>query len=112
MDELMLTSASLLDILSNIDELKDKDISVNETDSGIDLSIGDSLYRISSSDAYSISVSRDVVEEISDVADEAYEDLEAEGVDISERVEGGPIKEIVKTLLIGGMVKMTANMLK
>lgn len=112
MDELMLTSASLLDILSNIDELKDKDISVNETDSGIDLSIGDSLYRISSSDAYSISVSRDVVEEISDVADEAYEDLGAEGVDISERVEGGPIKEIVKTLLIGGMVKMTANMLK
>ena len=112
MDELMLTSASLLDILSNIDELKDKDISVNETDSGIDLSIGDSLYRILSSDAYSISVDREVVEEISDVADEAYEYLEAEGVDTSERVEGGPIKEIVKTLLIGGMVRMTANMLK
>ena len=112
MEELVFTSASLLDILSNIDELKDKDISVNETDSGIDLSIGDSLYRISSNDAYSISASREVVEEISDVADEAYEDLEAEGVDISERVEGGPIKELVKTLLIGGMVKMTANMLK
>lgn len=112
MDELMLTSASLLDILSNIDELNDKDISVNETDSGIDLSIGDSLYKISSSDAYSISVDQDVVEEISDVADEAYEDLQAEGVDISERVEGGPIKEIVKTLLIGGMIKITANMLK
>ena len=113
MDELLFTSASILDLLSNIDELKDKNIRLNETASGIEITIGDSTYSINADDATDIQVENNVVEEINDITAEAYDDLSSDGVYLdTEDVEGGLIKELVKTLMIGGMVRMTSNMLK
>ena len=112
MDQLVFTSASILDLLSNIDELKDKNINLTETESGISITIGESTYEINTANATEVEVDEEVVEEIDEVTSEAYSELSDNGVDVQEEVEGGPIKELIKTLMLGGMVKMTANMLK
>ena len=112
MEELVFTSASILDLLSSIDELKDKNIQLSETSEGLDITIGESTYQVSADDAVEIEVDQDVVDEIDDITSDAYEDLSEAGVDIQDEIAGGPIKELVKTLMLGGMVKMTANMLK
>lgn len=113
MDELLFTSASILHLLSSIEELKDKNIRLNETTSGIEITIGDSTYEINSDDATDVQVEENVVEEINDITSEAYDDLSNDGVDVNiSDVEGGLIKELVKTLMLGGMIRMTSNMLK
>ena len=112
MDQLVFTSASILDLLSSIDELKDKNINLTETESGISITIGESTYEINTADAVEVEVDEEVVQEIDEVTSEAYSELSDNGVDVQDEVEGGPIKEIIKTLMLGGMVKMTANMLK
>lgn len=112
MDQLVFTSASILDLLSSIDELKDKNINLTETESGISITIGESTYEINTADAVEVEVDEEVVEEIDEVTSEAYSELSDNGVDVQDEVEGGPIKELIKTLMLGGMVKMTANMLK
>lgn len=112
MDELLFTSASILDLLSSIDELKDKNINLTETASGISITIGESTYEIDTANAVEVEVDEEVVEEIDEVTSEAYSELSDNGVDVQDEVEGGPIKELIKTLMLGGMVKMTANMLK
>ena len=112
MDQLVFTSASILDLLSNIDELKDKNINLTETESGISITIGESTYEINTANATEVEVDEEVVEEIDEVTSEAYSELSNNGVDVQDEVEGGPIKELIKTLMLGGMVKMTANMLK
>ena len=112
MDQLVFTSASILDLLSSIDELKDKNINLTETESGISITIGESTYKINTANATEVEVDEEVVEEIDEVTSEAYSELSDNGVDVQDEVEGGPIKELIKTLMLGGMVKMTANMLK
>lgn len=112
MDQLVFTSASILDLLSSIDELKDKNINLTETESGISITIGESTYEIDTANAVEVEVDEEVVEEIDEVTSEAYSELSDNGVDVQDEVEGGPIKELIKTLMLGGMVKMTANMLK
>ena len=112
MDQLVFTSASILDLLSSIDELKDKNINLTETESGISITIGESTYEINTANAVEVEVDEEVVEEIDEVTSEAYSELSDNGVDVQDEVEGGPIKELIKTLMLGGMVKMTANMLK
>lgn len=112
MDQLVFTSASILDLLSSIDELQDKNINLTESDAGISITIGESTYEIDAQHAAEIEVDPEVVEEIDDVTAEAYSELSDDGVDIKDDVEGGPIKELIKTLMLGGMVRMTSNMLK
>lgn len=112
MDQLVFTSASVLDLLSSIDELKDKNINLTETESGISITIGESTYEIDTANAVEVEVDEEIVEEIDEVTSEAYSELSDNGVDVQDEVEGGPIKELIKTLMLGGMVKMTANMLK
>lgn len=117
MDEILFTSAALLDFLRQIDELSDKDISIDETGSSITVNIGESSYSIDLKQASDVEVDEEVVEEVSEVADEAYDTLEAEGVEFTETtegeevVEGGLISEALKSLLVGGMVRLTSKML-
>lgn len=115
MDEILFTSAALLDFLRQIDELSDKDISIDETGSSITVNIGESTYNIDLNQASDVEVDEEVVEEVSEVADEAYDTLEAEGVeftDIEEApVEGGILSEALKSLLVGGMVRLTSKMI-
>lgn len=106
MNEIVLTPAALLDILQQVEELSEYPISVTETSSVIQIRIGDSVYTLPTSDAESIKVDKDVVEFVSDVNDTTYEEL-----DNSEPVESGLLKEIAKTLLVGGMIRLTTKLL-
>lgn len=114
MDELLFTSASVLDLLSNIEELKDKNLDLQETESGVTITIGDIAYEIKSSDATEVEVDESTIEEIDEITSDAYDELSTNGVDVDnvEEVQGGPIKTLLKNLLLGGMVKMTAKMLR
>ena len=114
MDELVFTPASLADLLSQIDELKEYDISITQTIGGsVELSIGDSTYTISDDSATEVEVEPEVVDEVNEVNMEAYDELGNGEFDVSkEPVESGPIKEVLKTLLIGGMVRLAAKTLK
>ena len=106
MHEIVLTPAALLDILQQIEELSEYPISVSEQASTIQISIGDSTYSISTSDAEPVEVPEDVVDTVREVNDETYDQLDA-----SDEVEAGILKEIVKSLLVGGMVRLTTKLL-
>jgi hypothetical protein len=114
-DEILFTTAGLLDFLSQIDELSDKDISIDESGSSITVTIGESSYGIDLGNAEEVEVPDEVIEEVSEVADEAYAELGEAGIEIDnpdeEPVEGGIIKELLKTLAVGGMVRLTGKVL-
>lgn len=117
--ETLFTPAAVLDFLRQIDELADKDINVFDNDSFALITIGDSQYRIDYSNAEDVEVSEEVVEEVTDIVEETYDALGAEGVELEEIqditeeevVEGGIIKEALKTLAVGGLVRLTGKML-
>lgn len=108
--EIVFTPAALLDLLSKIDEFKEFDLSLTENlDGTLQLQVGESFYELASSDSVNeIQVDESVVEEISDINESAYEDLMDDGLaeNTLEPVESGIIKEAIKTLLIGGVVRM------
>lgn len=107
MDELVFTPAAVLDLLSSIEELSDYDIDFNEDDSKITINIGESSYEIEKNSASDVEVPDEVVEEVAEINDENYEPYLAE--EDGESVEGGVIKELLKTLAIGGLVRLTKN---
>ena len=104
--QLMFTPASVVDLLLQIDELKNKTIIIAETPDGqIQLTIGDSIYLIDDDSSESVEVEEEVVDIIEETNSTAFEELE-DGLDVSEEpIEGGIIKEAVKSLLLGGMIK-------
>ena len=114
-NEILLTPAALLDFLRQVDELADKDISVDETGSTLTVTIGESTYGIDINAAEDIEVPDEVVDEVADVADEAYAELGETGVDVTDIdedvVEGGLLKEALKTLAVGGLVRLTSKLL-
>ena len=119
MSNLVFTPASLIDLLSKIDELADYDIGIAETlDDNIQLTIGDSTYIIEADNAVEVEVDEDVAETIEDANTEAYENLddsiEVESLDEEnlEPVESGILKELAKTLLVGGIVRVAGKLLK
>lgn len=114
MEELVFTPAAVLDLLSKIDELKDVDVGITETmDGQIQLQVGESTYEIDTEEATDIQVDKEVVEEISDTNQQAYDDLAESGeVEINDTVESGIIKEVAKTLLVGGIARLGVNLLR
>jgi len=114
-NEILLTPAALLDFLRQVDELADKDISVDETGSTLTVTIGESTYDIDLNQAETVEVPDEVVDEVADVADEAYAELGEAGVDVTdaddEVVEGGLISEALKTLAVGGLVRLTGKIM-
>lgn len=116
MSDIVFTPSSLLDLLSQIDELKDVNVGLSETaDGDIQLQVGDSTYQIDTSNATDVEVEEQVVDTVQDVNIDTYEELGESGdLDVSdyEPVESGLIKSLAKTLLLGGLVKLTSKMLK
>ena len=114
-NEILLTPAALLDFLRQVDELADKDISVDETGSTLSVTIGESTYGIDLNQAETVEVPDEVVDEVADVADEAYADLGEAGVDVTDAdedvVEGGLISEALKTLAVGGLVRLAGKIM-
>ena len=110
---LLLTPASLVDFLSQIDELSEKSISLNSDNKYIEVSIGEATYRIRPQDEVNVPVSVDDVDEVNEAADDTYDELGDNGyVENSDEIESGIIKELIKTLAIGGMVRLAAKKLK
>ena len=110
MEELVFTRSAVLGLLSQIEELKDYEISLTDSGNNLILSVGESTYTINANDAEPVEVDSDVVEEVADISDEGYDaidDLEQD----DDYVEGGILKEIAKSLLIGGMIRLTDKLL-
>ena len=112
-DMLVLTPSALLAFLSNIEELKDLDITIGEDETHIEVQIGDSSYILESPESSEVEIDEMAVNEISDLDEEGYDEL-AEDEDIEhledvdgDLVEGGIIKELIKTLAVGGLVRLT-----
>ena len=114
-NEILFTTAGLIDFLRQIDELSDKNISIDETGESLTITIGDSVYGIDSNKIEDVKVPDEVVEEVAGITDEAYAELGEDGVEIDnpseEPVEGGLIKEVLKTLAVGGLVRLTGKLL-
>lgn len=106
MEEVVFTSAGLLDFLSQIDELSDYDIDLDDNNGNITISIGDSAYQISKPKD-TVELPEEAVAEISEIADEALSD-----VDTTDTIESGIIKEALKTLLVGGAVRLITKIVK
>ena len=112
--KLVFTASSVLDLLLQIDELSDKDISLTESsDNQYTLNIGETTYTIAPDAATEIDVDSNVVDQVDEVDESTYDELEQAGdVSIEDTIEGGLIKSLVKTLLLGGMVKLSSKLLK
>ena len=111
-EQTLFTSAAVLDLLAQIDELKDKEVYLVETSTGFNVNIGDSTYNIQAESPIEIEVDTETIDEIADGTIDAYIDMaEDNKISLEEHefdntVEGGPIKSLLKTLFIGGLVKM------
>lgn len=113
-NEILLTPAALLDFLRQVDELADKDISVDDTGSALNITIGDSSYSIDFNQAEEVEVPDDVVDEVAEINETTYEELDdVEYTEISDEevVEGGIIKEALKTLAVGGLVRLAGKIM-
>lgn len=114
-NEILLTPAALLDFLRQVDELADKDISVDDTGSALNITIGDSSYSIDFNQAEEVEVPTEVVDEVAEINENTYEEIDdveyTEVSDEEEVVEGGIIKEVLKTLAVGGMVRLAGKVL-
>lgn len=118
MDDLLFTPAALLSVLVQIDELKDCNIGLTQTvDNKLQLQIDDSVYSLEPENETSISVNESDADAVEDANMEAYSDLESSGeVDLesitSEPVESGLIKEAIKSMLLGGVIRLVPKLLK
>ena len=116
-DTIVFTPSALMELLVSIDELKDTYIGITETMDGmLQLQIGESIYEIESKSDETVTVPDDVVEKIDDINQESYEKMSEsleEEIEIQkDAVEGGIIKELAKSLLLGGMIRLSGKLLK
>lgn len=111
--QLLFTPAAVLDLLLSIDELRGSQVELQESPSGVQIQIGNSQYSISADSATDIDVDSEVLSDVTDVADEAFDNMQDSGeVESIEPVESGVLKNIVKSLLLGGMIRLSTKLLK
>lgn len=111
-NEILLTPAALLDFLRQVDELADKDISVDDTGNALNITIGDSSYSLDLGNAETVEVPDEVVDEVSEINETTYEELDdVEYTEVAEDevVEGGILSETLKTLAVGGLVRLAGK---
>lgn len=110
--KLVLTPSALLTFLSQIEELDNRDnMSILEEEDSIELHIGESVYILVSPEESEVEVNLEAAEEIQEINAEGYETFNDEiaELEVDENIEGGIIKELAKTLLVGGLVRLTKN---
>lgn len=113
-EQIMFTPAAVLDLLSQIEELSDVPVGLAETvDGKIQIAVGDSTYIIENSNIDSVDVEPDVIDVIDEANLEAYQDLvdsdTVEYIDDEEPINGGIIKEGIKSLLLGGLIRFAGK---
>ena len=109
MGEVVYTSAAVVDLLSQINELQGKTIDINESDNQAVITIDDTEYTIPYNNAAEIEVDDSVVDEVADITDSAYSDMDESTPD---DITSGILKELAKTLFVGGLVRLTGKLLK
>lgn len=114
--EIVFTPASILELLAQIDELKDCELSISQTiDNKIQLQIDNSIYILDTEyQVPELEVEENVVEEIAEINENTYKELIENDemlVDEVEPIEGGILKELATSLLLGGMIKLTKKLL-
>lgn len=113
MDELVFTPSAILDLLTSIDELNEYDISVQEELNGdIEIQIGSSVYHINTDQSEQLRVSSSVLETIDEINSDTYDELVSRDLVQYTPIESGIISEIGKTLLVGGLVRLTDKLLR
>ena len=114
MSNLVLTPSALFAFLNEIEELEGVEIVLDDSkEDQLVVNIGDSSYVLDASQSAEVEVDEDVIEEIEEANQEGYDELGNKVEDvIQEEVEGGIIKELIKTLALGGLVKMTKHALE
>lgn len=112
---IVFTPASVLDLLTQIDELKEYDIGITETiDDKLQLQVGSSIYEIVVENAEEIPVPEHVANEVETINQETYEDLlESDDFEMKDQepVHSGLLTTMVKSMLLGGAIKFIKNML-
>lgn len=113
--DIVFTPAGVLEILNQIDELKDYGLGLTETlDGKLQLQVGESTYEIDTESMLEVTAPEEVIDDVNDVNDEAYIELvdsgEFESYDTQE-VEAGLIKEAIKSMLLGGAIKFIKKLL-
>lgn len=116
MEELLFTPAALLSILTSVEELKEVNIGLVETlDGKIQLQVGESAYMLEPEGVVDVVVPDTALEAVGQANEDTYQELESSGevslTDLKEDVQSGVLKELGKTLMIGGMVRLTAKLL-
>lgn len=113
---ILFTPSALLDFLIQIDELKDKVVSVTETaDGDLQVEIGDSAYIVKTDSAKDVDVEQQAAEQVADINMDAYSDIVEENSDANfedVNVEAGILAEIAKTLAIGGLARLNGKAVK
>ncbi len=113
MSDILLTPSALLAFLNEIEELKDKEITFHENADQVTVIIDGNEYILDASDSVEIEVDDQTADKVETANEYGYEEIGEDIEDIAdEEVEGGIIKEIVKTLALGGLVRMTKHALE
>lgn len=112
MSNVVLTPSALLGFLNEIEELKDKEITFDESDEGISVVIGGNEYILDASDSIEVELDDQSFDEVEEANDEGYEEIDDLEATDDDYIEGGIIKELVKTLALGGLIRLTKNALK
>lgn len=114
--EYLFTASGLLDMLLQIDEFKYYQLDISSDGLGnLQLHVNDSIYMFKAVDSVNIPVSDTQFEAVQDCAESTYEaildDIDYDSSDL-QSVNSGLLKQLVKTLLVGGMVRITNKLLK
>lgn len=114
MDNILLTPSALIDLLSQIDELNDYNISVTEAiDGKIQIQVGESTYSVDTHNAAEVSVDPSAIDQVTEENMNAYESMENSGnIELSEPIESGIITNAVKSLLLGGLIRLVPKLLR
>lgn len=115
-DQIVFTESALLDLILNIEELSEYDIALTRTlDDNLILKIGESTYEVMPKQDYNMEVDSDVLVEIDNINEETYEDIvensDEQIYQEDEDIESGFIAETLKTLAIGGVVRLGQKLL-
>jgi len=113
-EEILYTPVAILDLLSQIDELKNFELGLTESLDGVlQLQVGDSYYALNADLDTEISVSEQDIDKIEKLTEDAYDQLiDNDIATYQEDVNGGIIKEALKTLAIGGIVRLSKKYLQ
>lgn len=113
MDEVVFTPAAVLSLLTQIEELKDYDIGIKDgIDGRLQVTVGNSVYDVDTGNVVEIAVDEETIADVEDANQDAYSSLSDSGEIALEPINSGVIKQLAKTLLVGGLVRLTSKLLK